>query len=190
MGVRSRVGLGEVGPLAQHVGVELLAESSVSGLREERLLLKDGKEGHGLLKHVDARLQVHAEVNIGPVKTLPDIFLLLKGEHVLVEELLQLLVDVVNTDLLEAIVIKDLKSGNIKHSDIVNLLHGRVTKGLITFVNNNPESSLVHGTSNASNRVGSVGTGGALVDPLSYDLQLGLAEVGDHPLTVNTSQGG
>merc|ERR1712226_522740 len=33
------------------------------GLGEERLLLKDGQEGHGLLKHVNALLQIHAEVN-------------------------------------------------------------------------------------------------------------------------------
>merc|ERR1719191_1045147 len=54
VGVRSGVGLGEVGPLAQQVGVELLTEGLVSGLGEERLLLKDGEETHGLLKHEDA----------------------------------------------------------------------------------------------------------------------------------------
>merc|ERR1719431_877492 len=60
---------------------------------------------------------------------------------------------------------------------------------LVTLVDNNPEGSLVDGTSNTGNRVGSIGTGGALVDPLSSDLQLGLAEVGDHPLAVNAGQG-
>merc|ERR1712045_366639 len=189
MGIGPGVGLGKVGPLAQQVGVELLAEGLVSGLGEEGLLLKDGKEGHGLLKHVDARLEIHAKVNIGPVKTLLDVFLLLEGEHVLVKELLELLVDVVDTDLLEAVVIKNLKSGNVQHSDIVDLLHSGVAQGLVTLVDNNPEGSLVDGTSNTGNRVGSIGTGGSLVDPLSSDLQLGLAEVGDHPLAVNTGQG-
>merc|ERR1712214_65617 len=168
------VGLGKVGPLAQQVLVELGAEGLVRGLGEERLLLKDGKEAHGLLKHVNAGLQVHAEVHVGPVETLPDVFLLLEGEHVLVKELLELLVDVVDTDLLEAVVIKNLKSGNVQHSNIVDLLHGGVAQGLITLVDNNPEGSLVDGTSNTGNRVGSIGTGGALVDPLSSDLQLGL----------------
>ena len=43
--VRSGVGLGEVWPLAEQVGVQLLTESSVSGLGEQGLLFKDGKEG-------------------------------------------------------------------------------------------------------------------------------------------------
>merc|ERR1712155_352012 len=119
--VRAGVGLGKVGSLAQQVLVELGLEGLISGLGEERLLLKDGKEAHGLLKHVNAGLQIHAEVYIGPVKTLPDIFLLLEGEHVLVEELLELLIDMFETDLLESVVIKNLKSSNIQHSNIVDL---------------------------------------------------------------------
>merc|ERR1739836_180615 len=89
------VGLGKVGSLAQQVLVELGLEGLISGLWEERLLLKDGKEAHGLFKHVNAGLQIHAKVHIGPVKTLLDVLFLLKGEHVLVEELLELLIDVV-----------------------------------------------------------------------------------------------
>merc|ERR1719312_2023571 len=108
------VGLAEVGLLAEQVVKKLLSEGLISGLGEERLLLKDGQQAHGLLKHVNARLQVHAKVNIGPVKTLSDIFLLLEGEHVLVEELLKLLVDVVDTDLLETVVVEDLETGNIE----------------------------------------------------------------------------
>merc|ERR1719312_201954 len=91
------IGLAEVGLLAKQVVKKLLSEGLISGFGEERLFLKDGQQAHGLLKHVNARLQVHAKVNIGPVKTLSDIFLLLEGEHVLVEELLELLVDVVDT---------------------------------------------------------------------------------------------
>merc|ERR1712079_903749 len=87
--VRTGVGLGKVGSLAQQILMELGLEGLVSGLGEERLLLKDGKEAHGLLKHVNAGLQVHAKVHVGPVKTLLDILFLLEGEHVLVEELLK-----------------------------------------------------------------------------------------------------
>merc|ERR1712076_326033 len=65
IGVRAGVGLSELGPLAQQVGHQLLSEGGIGGLGEERLLLKDGQEGHGLLKHVNALLQIHAEVNIG-----------------------------------------------------------------------------------------------------------------------------
>merc|ERR1711962_1932097 len=62
--------------LLEH-GTALLSKCLVSGLREERLLLKDGKEGHRLLKHVNTLLQIHSKVNIGPVETLLDILLLL-----------------------------------------------------------------------------------------------------------------
>ena len=82
VGIRiwSRVRLGELGPLAQHVVHQLLAEGGVRGLREKRLLFKDGEEGHRLLEHVNALLQVHPEVDVGPVQTLSYIFFLLEGE--------------------------------------------------------------------------------------------------------------
>ena len=105
-----------------------------------------------------------------------------------VEELLQLLVDVVDANLLEAIVVKDLKAGNVKHTDVGDLLHGWVTQGLVTLVHCNPEGTLVDGTGNAGNGVGGGGTGGTLLHPLGSDLQLGLAEVGDHPLTINAKE--
>ena len=49
-----------------------------------------------------------------------------------------------------------------------------------------PEGPLVDGTGDAGNRVGGVGAGRALLHPLGADLQLGLAEVVDHPFSVNT----
>merc|ERR1711971_654585 len=48
------------------------------------------------------------------------------NEHVVVKELLKLLVDKVNGDLLEAIVLEDLETSNIKHSTEVGLLQGGV----------------------------------------------------------------
>ena len=66
--------------LAQVVGVKLLLKGLVSGLGEERLLLQNGQDPHRLLEHVDALLQVHPEVDVGPVQTLPYIFFLLEGE--------------------------------------------------------------------------------------------------------------
>merc|ERR1719336_3138364 len=158
--VRAGVGLGKVGSLAQQVLVELGLEGLISGLGEERLLLKDGKEAHGLFKHVNAGLQIHAKVNVRPFKTLLDVLFLLKGEHVLVEELLELLVDVVDTDLLEAVVVEDLETSNIQDTNIGYLLHSGVAQGLVTLVNNNSEGSLVDGTSNTRDRVSSSSTGG------------------------------
>ena len=55
--------------------------------------------------------------------------------HVLVEELLQFLVDIVDTDLLEAVVVKDLKAGDVEDTDVGDLLHGRVAESLVTLVN-------------------------------------------------------
>ena len=45
-----------------------------------------------------------------------------------VEELLQLLVDKVDGDLLEAIVLKDLKAGNVENSTEVRFLQRGVTE--------------------------------------------------------------
>merc|ERR1712055_1130177 len=105
-----------------------------------------------------------------------------------VEELLQLLVDIVDADLLEAVVVEDLKAGNIKDTNVGDLLHGWVAEGLVTLVDDNPEGTLVDGTGDAGNGVGSVGAGGALLHPLGSDLQLGFAEVGDHPLAVDAEE--
>ena len=74
------VGLGKLSPLAQQVGHQLLGKGGVGGLGEERLLLEDGEEGHGLLKHVNALLQIHPKVNVCPVQAFSNIFLLLEGE--------------------------------------------------------------------------------------------------------------
>merc|ERR1719422_1780545 len=153
------VGLAEVGALTHQVVKQLALECLISGLGEKRLFLKDGQQAHGLLKHVNARLQVHAKVNIGPVQTFLDVFLLFKGEHVLVEELLELLIDVVDTDLLKGVEFEDLKTSNIQDTNVVDLLHAWVNQSLITLLNNKSEGSLVDSTSNTTNRIGSSSTG-------------------------------
>merc|ERR1712106_849524 len=136
--VRTGAGLGKVGPFAKHVSCQLLSKGGISGLGEQRLLFKDSKESHWFLKHVDARLKIHTKVNISPVKTFPDIFLLLQSEHVLVEELLKFLIDIVDTDLLKTIVVKNLKASNIG-----DLLHRGGHKSLITLLHHNSEGSLI-----------------------------------------------
>merc|ERR1712241_905344 len=98
----------------------------ISGLGEKRFFLKNGQKTHGLLKHGDTFLQVHTKVNIAPFKTLPDIFLLFQDKHVLVEKLLELFVGKVDTNLLKAIVIKDLKTSNVQATNVLNFLHGGV----------------------------------------------------------------
>merc|ERR1719192_2190335 len=117
--------LQEDGKLTQG-GLEFFLEGLVCRLGEQRLLLEDGPDAHGLLKHDDGSSQVHAKVHHHPVNAFPHILLLLHNEHVVVEELLQLLVDKVDGDLLEAVVLKDLEAGNVEHSAEVGLLHGGV----------------------------------------------------------------
>ena len=56
--------------------------------------------------------------------------------HVVVEELLKLLVDKVDRDLLEAVVLEDLKTGNVEHSTEVGLLQGRVDESVVTLTKN------------------------------------------------------
>merc|ERR1719323_435986 len=109
------LGLQEDGELAKG-SLQLLLKGLVSGLGEERLLLKDGPDTHGLLKHDDGSGKIHTKVHHLPVNTLLDVFLLLHNEHVVVEELLQLLVDKVDGDLLEAVVLEDLETSDVKHS--------------------------------------------------------------------------
>ena len=77
VGVGPWVRFGELGPLAQKVGHQLLGKGIIGGFWEKRLFLKDGEEGHGLLKHVNALLKIHPEVDVRPVQTLADIFFLL-----------------------------------------------------------------------------------------------------------------
>ena len=56
-----------------------------------------------LLDEIDAGLQVHAEVDELPLDALLLVLLLLQHEHVVVEELLQLLIGEVDAELLEAV---------------------------------------------------------------------------------------
>ena len=54
----------------------------------------------------------------------------------------------------------------------------------------NSECALVDGASNSRHRLSGVGAGGALLHPLCPHLQLRLAEVGDHPLTIDAQEFG
>ena len=56
-----------------------------------------------LLKEVDASLQIHTEVHEHPVDAFSLVFFLFQHEHVMVEELLQLLITEVDADLFEAV---------------------------------------------------------------------------------------
>merc|ERR1712001_426094 len=171
-------------------GLQLLLKGLVSGLGEEGLLLEDGPDAHGLLKHDDGSSQVHAEVHHDPVNTLPHVLLLLHNKHVVVEELLKLLVDKVDGDLLEAVVLKDLETSDVEHSTEVGLLHGGVNKGVVTLDDQPLEDAVEDGPGNTSGGTGGLFTGLTLGHPLSSDLDPGLAEGLEHGLGVNTKGSG
>merc|ERR1719234_1569558 len=172
--VSLRLGLQEDRQLAKGC-LQLLLKGLVSGLGEEGLLLQDGPDAHRLLKHDDGGGQVHAKVDHLPVDALLHVLLLLNDEHVVVEELLELLVDKVDGDLLEAIVFKDLKAGNVEHSAEVTLLQSGVNKGVVTFLNQPLEDAVVDGPADTTNSVCRLFAGLTLHHPLSADLDPGLA---------------
>lgn len=58
-----------------------------------------------LFNELNASSQVHAEIDKLPRDTFSGIFFLFQHEHVMVEELLQLLVSKVNAKLLEAVIL-------------------------------------------------------------------------------------
>merc|ERR1711899_31185 len=171
-------------------GLQLLLKGLVSGLREEGLLLEDGPDAHGLLKHDDGSSQVHAEVNHLPVNAFLDVLLLLNDEHVVVEELLELLVDKVDGDLLKAVVLEDLEAGNVKHSAEVGLLQGGVNKGIVTLLNQPLEDAVKDGPGNATDGVGRLLAGLTLHHPLGSDLDPGLAVGLDHLERVDLESSG
>jgi len=188
IGVWSWVSLCKVSPFSQKVRVKFLSKSLISSFWEKRFFLKDSQKSHGLFKHVNAFLQIHTKVHIGPVKTFPDIFLLFKSEHVLVKELLQLFVDIIDTNLFKTVIVENLEARDVEDTDVLDFLHSWVTEGFVTFFNYNTESTLIDGTSDTGDRTGSIGAGRSLRYPLSSYLQLWFAEVGDHPLTINSKE--
>lgn len=56
-----------------------------------------------LFNQINTCLQIHAKIDEGPFDSFALVLFLLQNEHVVVEELLQLLVGEVNTQLFEAV---------------------------------------------------------------------------------------
>merc|ERR1712012_542739 len=181
--------LQEDGELAKR-GLQLLLKGLVSGLGEERLLLKDGPDTHGLLKHDNGSGKIHTKVHHLPVNTFLDILLLLNNEHVVVEELLELLIDKVDGNLLKAIVLEDLETSNIQDSAEVGFLQSRINESGVTFLNQPLEETVKDSSGNTSHSVGGLLTSLTLGHPFSSDLDPGLAESLDHVHGVDTTESG
>ncbi len=65
-----------------------------------------------LFNELDASLQIHTEIDKGPFDTLTFVLFLLKYEHVVVEELLQLLIGEIDAKLLETVVLFSVLSSH------------------------------------------------------------------------------
>lgn len=64
-----------------------------------------------LFNKVNAILEIHSKINESPFDALALVFFLFKHEHVMIEELLQLLVGEVNAELLETVVLQEVMVG-------------------------------------------------------------------------------
>lgn len=93
-----------------------------------------------------------------------------------VEELLQLLVGEVDAQLLETVLVEDLKTGNIEHTDeVLSLLLG--VQGLVQLLHHPLEETIEHGLSEGTDRVGDLSGVSALGHKLIADLDARLAQV-------------
>jgi hypothetical protein len=109
-----------VSRVALVVFVELGNEGLIGSFGNERFFVEGDEDTVRLLvNEVNGHLRVHSKVNEGPVDLLAGIFFLFKFEHVVVEELLELLVGIVDTDLIEAVELEDFESGNIEDTNEV-----------------------------------------------------------------------
>merc|ERR1712141_171716 len=167
--------------------MKFCSKCCISSFGEERLFFKNCQKTHGFLKHINAFLQVHSKVNIGPIKALSNIFLLFQCKHVLIEKLLEFLITEIDTKLFKSIIVKDLKTSNIQASNILNFLHGCINKCKVTFLNDKTEYILKNFASNTRDRCASSRTRLALDNPFGTNFQLRLTKVLDHPIFINAT---
>ena len=86
----------------------------------------------GLFNQVNGGLQVQAEVDELPFNTFTLILFLLQHKHVVVKELLKSFVGVVDTQLLEAVDLKDFEASNIQDTNKGGLGRWLIDSGVNT----------------------------------------------------------
>ena len=81
-----------------------------------------------LLNEVDGWLEIESKVDELPLDVLLSVLLLFQDKHVVVEELLELLVGEVDAELLKRVHHKDLKTGDVQHSneEVLTSLHRKI----------------------------------------------------------------
>ena len=108
----------------------------------------------------------------------------------MVEELLELLIAEVDAELLKTIELKDFKSSNVQDTDEDSFLHGVVHKSVVTLFNNEVEDSSIETPGDARHRLVRLVAVLTLGDPLSSNLDLGLAERLHHQLVISSKESG
>ncbi|MGZ1424058.1 hypothetical protein ACXORV_09630, partial [Streptococcus thermophilus] len=103
--------------------------------------------------------------------------------------LLQFLITEVDANLLEAVVVENLKTGDIEYTDEGGTLLAGF-KGLVTLVDQEPEDAIEEGLSQGTDGVVDLVHVHTLGDELVTDLDLGLAQTVVEVIDVNTEKNG
>jgi hypothetical protein len=85
----------------------------------------------GELDKVNGRLQIVSKINELPLYPLPGIFLLFQHEHMVIEELLQLLICIVDAKLLKAVGLLGVNGVSIAESSIPETKLPRISQTLL-----------------------------------------------------------
>lgn len=94
--------------------LQLVHEGLVGGLREEAFFVEESENSHRFFDQIDGGLEVETEIDEVPLDAFFLVFFLFEDEHGVVEQLLEFLVGVVDTELLERVQLEDFKTENCK----------------------------------------------------------------------------
>jgi len=154
---------------------ELGKERVVVGLGDDAFFVKKDEDTmRTLVDEIDGGLRVKTEIDEGPVDLFTEVLLLLELEHVVVEELLQLLVGVVDADLLERVLLEDFETGNIE--DTNERVGSLLVEDLVGTLDDPEEESSEDGLGQGISGVSSLLNSEVSLDELSSGLDSRLAE--------------
>ena len=125
--------------------IQFLRQSQIRSLGHNTLFVKHGDDTQWLLDKQDTGLQVETEIDEGPLDAFASILFLFQDEHVMVEELLELLIDKVNPELFEWVEVEDFETGNVEHTDEVVTRETFLVEGHVTFGDDPVEDTGIQG---------------------------------------------
>jgi len=175
----TEVVLAETGLLEEWVAlvvlVELGEEGVIVGLGDDALFVEEDEDTvRTLVDEIDGGLRVKTEVDEGPVDLFTEVLFLFELEHVVVEELLELLVGVVDADLLEGVLLEDFETSNIE--DTNERVGSLLVEDLVGTLDDPQEETSEDGLGERISGVGSLLDGEVSLDELSTGLNAWLAE--------------